>query len=94
MKILRERPAPANAHFLADRDGNMMFDLYRNPPEAVPDYAAMNPLVLHTAFMVDDVEAVRGRLLAAGVTTTDFTRSRECPAGRTPRNRRPRWGCR
>lgn len=71
LQILREGPAPANARFLADRDGNMMFELYHNPPEAVPDYAAMNPLVLHIAFMVDDVEAIRGRLLASGATATD-----------------------
>lgn len=66
MKILREGPAPINARFLADADGNMMLELYHNPPEAVPDYAAMDPLILHVAFMVDDVDAIRGKLLAAG----------------------------
>ncbi len=71
MKILREGPAPANARFLADGDGNMMLELYHNPPEAVPNYASMDPLVLHIAFMVDDVEAIRSKLLAAGATATD-----------------------
>ena len=45
MKILREGPAPTNARFLADADGNMMLELYRNPPDAVPNYASMDPLV-------------------------------------------------
>jgi glyoxylase I family protein len=77
MKVLREGPAPANARFLADGAGNMMLELYHNPPEAVPNYAAMDPLLLHVAFLVDDVDAIRSKLIAAGatpvgeVTTTD-----------------------
>jgi catechol 2,3-dioxygenase-like lactoylglutathione lyase family enzyme len=68
MKILREGPAPINARFLADRGGNMMLELYRNPPDAVPNYAAMDPLLLHVAFMVDDMEVICRRLIAAGAT--------------------------
>jgi catechol 2,3-dioxygenase-like lactoylglutathione lyase family enzyme len=71
MKILREGPAPINARFLADADGNMMLELYHNPPEAVPNYASMDPLILHVAFLVDNVEAIRQKLLAAGATATD-----------------------
>jgi len=70
MKIMREGPAPVNMRFIADPDGNMMLELYNNPPEAVPDYANMNPLLLHIAFMVDDVDATKTRLLAAGATVT------------------------
>ncbi len=68
MKVMREGPPPVNMRFLADSGGNMMLELYHNPPEAVPDYAAMDPLQLHVAFMVDDVDAVRGKLIAAGAT--------------------------
>jgi len=71
MKIVREGPAPVNARFLADAGGNMMLELYHNPPEAVPNYASMDPLILHIAFTVDDVEAIRQKLLAAGATATD-----------------------
>lgn len=69
MRIVREGPAPANARFLADHDGHMMLELYTNPPDAVPDYGSINPLLLHVAFMVDDVDAVCARLIAAGATT-------------------------
>jgi len=68
MKILREGPAPANARFVADAGGNMMFEFYNNPPEAVPNYASMDPLILHIAFFVDDVDSVRARLVEAGAT--------------------------
>ncbi len=68
MKVMREGPAPANMRFVADSDENMMLELYNNPPDAVPDYKNMDPLSLHIAFMVDDVEATKARLLAAGAT--------------------------
>ncbi|MCU0915183.1 MAG: VOC family protein [Planctomycetes bacterium] len=68
MKVLREGPPPANARFLADGAGNMMIELYHNPPEAVPNYAAMDPLLLHVAFQVEDVDAIRSKLLGAGAT--------------------------
>lgn len=66
MKLLREGPPPANARFLADRGGHMMLELYTNPPDAVPDYSLMDPLLLHVAFMVEDVDSVRARLINAG----------------------------
>jgi glyoxylase I family protein len=68
MRVLREGPAPAHTRFLSDAGGNMMLEIYHNPPEAVPNYAAMDPLLLHVAFMVDDVDAIRRKLLAAGAT--------------------------
>jgi len=68
MKVMREGPPPVNMRFIADSGGNMMLELYRNPPDAVPDYAAMDPLLLHVAFMVNDVDATRQKLIAAGAT--------------------------
>jgi len=37
----------------------------------VPDYALMNLLSLHIAFMVDDVEEICHKLTAAGATVVD-----------------------
>ena len=68
MKIVREGPAPANMRFISDSGGNMMLELYNNPPDEVPDYPAMNPLSLHIAFMVDDVKAITRKLIEAGAT--------------------------
>jgi len=66
MKVLRKGPAPVNMRFISDAGGNMMLELYNNPPDAVPDYASIDPLLLHIAFMVDDVKAIRQKLIAAG----------------------------
>lgn len=66
MKIVRRGPAPVNAHFICDSQENVMLEIYLNPPDAVPDYASMNPLVFHIAFMVDDLGSVCRKLVAAG----------------------------
>ena len=68
MKIIRKGPAPANTRFISDAGGNMMLELYHNPPDAVPDYASMDPLMLHIAFMVNDVKGTCRKLVAAGAT--------------------------
>ena len=90
MKILREGPAPIHARFLADTAGNMMLELYHNPPEAVPNYAAMDPLLLHVAFTVEDVEAIRSKLIAAGATAVDEVTT--TPAGDKLAMLRDPWG--
>jgi hypothetical protein len=55
-------------HFLADATGRVIMELYANPAAPIPDYAAQDPLVYHCAFAVEEVEAVKMRLLAAGAT--------------------------
>ena len=69
MKVVRKGPAPINTRFISDADGNILMELYNNPPDAVPDYASMDPLVLHIAFMVEDVKGTQEKLIAAGATS-------------------------
>jgi catechol 2,3-dioxygenase-like lactoylglutathione lyase family enzyme len=68
MKVMRKGPPPVNMHFISDSGGNMMLEIYHNTDAAVPDYHAMDPLQLHIAFMVDDVEAICRKLTDAGAT--------------------------
>jgi catechol 2,3-dioxygenase-like lactoylglutathione lyase family enzyme len=90
MKIMREGPPPINMRFIGDHAGNMMLELYHNPPDAVPDYASQDPLLLHVAFMTEDVDAVRARLIAAGATPVgDVTVT---PAGDRLAMLRDPWG--
>ena len=58
-----ERPF---GQFLADDGDAVMLEFYNNPKVRVPDYRAIDPLILHIAFWTDDVEATRTRLLTAG----------------------------
>lgn len=69
-QVARSMQTTPFTHFLVDSSGAVMVEIYNNPAASVPDYATMDPLVLHLAFSVDDepIEDVRDRLLAAGAT--------------------------
>ena len=55
-------------HFLADSHGNVMLEIYNNPRLPVPDYAAMDHLQVHLAFVSENPHADRERLEKAGAT--------------------------
>jgi catechol 2,3-dioxygenase-like lactoylglutathione lyase family enzyme len=77
MRTVRSAGPPTHTRFLADSAGQMMIEIYKHPKATVPDYRAIDPLNLHLAFTVDDVPAIRARLLEAGgtaegeISTTD-----------------------
>jgi catechol 2,3-dioxygenase-like lactoylglutathione lyase family enzyme len=64
--IRRAEPEPPFGHFLADGSGTVMLEFYNNPRLPVPDYAAMDPVLLHVALAAADVRGTRERLIAAG----------------------------
>jgi glyoxylase I family protein len=68
LRIKRATGGPGHARFLADDTDAVMVEVYNNPRVAMPDYRAIDPLMLHLAFRTDDVAAARERLLAAGAT--------------------------
>jgi len=53
-------------HFLADSTGTILLEIYKNPPDQVPLYAEMDPLLLHVAFVSEDPESDKVALLSAG----------------------------
>ncbi len=63
MQIVRDT---GQAFFIGDENKDTILEIYNNPPDAVPDYASMDPLLFHIAFASDDVEADRKRLIEAG----------------------------
>jgi catechol 2,3-dioxygenase-like lactoylglutathione lyase family enzyme len=68
MRVVRHSPEPPRIHFLADAAGRAVIEIYSNPADRVPDYAAMHPLRFHIAFATDDPDASRAALVAAGAT--------------------------
>ena len=68
LTIKRTYPDRPWGHFLADDGDAVMVEFYNNPKAAVPDYTTIDPLMLHVAFIVDDVPGVRARLIAGGAT--------------------------
>ncbi len=69
--LARAGGEPAFMHFIKDDSGAVMVELYRNPRVAVPNYEAMDPLLLHLAFLSANPAADRDRLVAAGATIAE-----------------------
>lgn len=66
LKVVKKMDAAPFTRFLADDSGNVMLEIYNNPPDQVPPYATMNPLLLHLAFTSDDPQSDSRRLIEAG----------------------------
>jgi len=80
---------PSLTRFLADSEGTTVLEIYAGTLP-VPNYAAMDPLLLHVAFATNDLPATRDRLLAAGATAEgDITVT---PAGDRLAMLRDPWG--
>jgi catechol 2,3-dioxygenase-like lactoylglutathione lyase family enzyme len=73
MRIVRSSNEPPYIHFIADSEGESVLEFYCNPAAKVPDYASMDPLILHIAFVVDDIAATRAKLVTAGATAVSET---------------------
>ena len=66
MHILRSQTVPPYAQFLTDTDRQSVIEIYNNPVGEIADFANMSPFTFHIAFEVEDIEASRARLVAAG----------------------------
>ena len=65
LRIKRAQNSSPFGHFLADDGDTVMLEFYNNPRVSVPDYGAMDPLILHIALRADDVPATRRALTRA-----------------------------
>lgn len=72
--IAKKVEEPPYMHFLADSSGNVMLEIYNNPADQVPDYSAMDPLLLHLALVSEDPTSDKRKLLEAGASLVDDTR--------------------
>ena len=73
LRVVRHTPERAQTHFLAD-DGSTIIEIYCNPPDGVPDYRSMHPLLFHLALESSDAVADAQRLMAAGAVVVDEVR--------------------
>jgi predicted enzyme related to lactoylglutathione lyase len=69
--IARKGGEPSHARFLADSSGSVMLEIYRNPVATVPDYRKDDPLLMHVAYVSDNLGADRERLVEAGAVIVD-----------------------
>ena len=88
--VARSGGEPAHARFLITADGAVLLEIYRNPKAVVPDYNSLQPLVMHLAFLSDDVRHDQERLVKAGaLLIEDFSIN---PAGDHLAMLRDPWG--
>ena len=73
LRIVRHIPKPYQVHFLADAKSTVL-EIYCNPPDQVPDYRNMNPLLFHLALASLDPDADTRRLVSAGAVLVSETR--------------------
>ena len=88
--VARAVGEPPHTRFLLDVAGSVMIEVYRNPRVGVPDYASMDPLLLHLAFLSNDPTSDRDRLVAAGATVAEDLKT--TPAGDQLLMLRDPWG--
>lgn len=65
MKVVRQVETGPMTRFIADGAGRTVLEVYRQQAP-VPDYAGMDPMTLHVAFLTTDIKMERDRLLQAG----------------------------
>ena len=73
LRVVRHIPMPSQTHFLAD-SGSTVLEIYCNPPDKIPDYRNMDPLLFHLALASSNPDADCKRLVSAGAAIIDGTR--------------------
>lgn len=66
MTIVRSQIKAPFTHFIADDSDRVMLEIYCNPADQVPNYSEMDALLVHLAFVSEDPDADKARLIAAG----------------------------
>ena len=66
LRAVRKQEAAPFTHFLADDSGTILLEIYCNPPDQVPEYRSMDPLLTHVAFVSADPDSDKASLVAAG----------------------------
>jgi glyoxylase I family protein len=66
MKIVKNLDKPPHTHFLADTSGRVIMELYNNKTAKIPDHKNAHLLEFHFAFMVDNAEKVKNKLIESG----------------------------
>jgi catechol 2,3-dioxygenase-like lactoylglutathione lyase family enzyme len=72
LRVVRHAPERFQTHFLAD-SGSTVIEIYCNPPDKVPDYRSMDPLIFHLAIKSTDAIGDSKRLAEAGAAFVNET---------------------
>ncbi len=68
MEIVKSMNEPPFTHFLADKTGRVVLEIYFNKNSEIQKFENDNPLKFHFAFMVKNAEEIKNKLIKAGAT--------------------------
>ncbi len=68
LEIVKQSKDSPYMTFLSDDSGRVMVEIYNNPVDMVPDYRNMNPLIIHLAYVSENPEMDKSRLVKSGAT--------------------------
>lgn len=77
LKVVKQMQEAPYMTFLADDSDRVMVEIYRNPADEVPPYRDMNPLLVHLAFVSENPEEDKNRLLQAGASLASEQRHKD-----------------
>lgn len=89
LEVLRKMDEAPHTHFIGDKSGAIMIEIYNNPVDQVPDYPNMDPLLVHLAFVSIDPDTDKKRLIKAGAS---YVESVDLPDGSKLVMMRDPWG--
>jgi glyoxylase I family protein len=69
--IARSGGEPSHARFIKDASGSVMVEIYRNPAASIPDYKSADPLLMHLAYVSNELARDCDRLVQAGAVVVD-----------------------
>lgn len=90
LKVVRKGGAPSFGFFVSDIKDNMMLELNQDARYPVLEFENINYNSFHVAFTVDDVKAIKEKLIAAGAKLAEEIKN--TPAGDQVVMLRDPWG--
>jgi catechol 2,3-dioxygenase-like lactoylglutathione lyase family enzyme len=89
MRVVLSVEGPPFTRFIADTSGTVALELYRNEEAPIPDYPNQSHLVVHNAFVAENLDKMKDRLTAGGAT---FVEEINTPDGSRLIMLRDPWG--
>ena len=74
LSVVSAQKEPPFMIFLADSGGRVILELYHRPDETITDFADRHQLTFHVAFVSENAQADRERLVAEGASFVEEVR--------------------
>lgn len=71
LQVVFEKPEPPYMMFLADSSGRVVCELYHRPDAPIMEFEAQHQLTFHIAFISEDAESDKQRLLQEGASLVE-----------------------